>query len=88
MKKVKNYYTINMNGEKDIDGYAMLLPCPFCGEKFSIELQNTYTPSCWVECHNCGAQAHGKPFDAETIIREHFEMAIESAEDHWNRRSE
>jgi len=30
--------------------------CPFCGG--SAELQNTWTPSYWVECIDCEAQVH------------------------------
>lgn len=32
--------------------------CPFCGSK-RLELVNTHTPSYWVRCLKCGAEAHG-----------------------------
>jgi hypothetical protein len=32
--------------------------CPFCGSK-RLELVNTHTPSYWVRCLKCRAEAHG-----------------------------
>ncbi|MFM0736785.1 hypothetical protein PQQ51_06025 [Paraburkholderia xenovorans] len=32
--------------------------CPFCGSN-RLELTNTHTPSYWVRCLKCRAEAHG-----------------------------
>lgn len=56
-----------------------LLPCPFCGAE-DLELVNTHTPSYWVECETCRAEAHGDSLQTHTA-------AIRSAVDAWNRRA-
>ncbi len=36
--------------------------CPFCSST-NVDLANTWTPSFWVECNECGAQVHGDSFE-------------------------
>ena len=70
-----------------------LEPCPFCGST-RVELANTHTPSYWIECRKCSAQAHGNmPSGAggqiatdRDALRFHL-RAIRSAVRAWNRRS-
>ena len=81
-------YEINVGGSSNpIVGVAELRPCPFCGSG-NIELINTHTPSCWVECLDCEGQAHGEPVrpKGNYQTRKHFEQAIKSAIKAWNRR--
>lgn len=68
-----------------------VLPCPFCGGS-NIELCNTHTPSYWMECQDCEAQAHGR-YGPDLVPRSHYgslrqhEAAAESAINAWNRRA-
>ena len=32
------------------DTKMQLSPCPFCGESEKLELNNTHTPSYWIQC--------------------------------------
>ncbi|MDN7851368.1 Lar family restriction alleviation protein [Burkholderia seminalis] len=43
------------------DAVAELLPCPFCGST-NLEIANTHTPSFWVRCNECEAEASGGYF--------------------------
>lgn len=87
LKMTKIDYDINVSGGEVLTGSVMLKPCPFCGEKYNLSLANTHTPSCWVECGKCEAQASGQCFWPEKgPKKEHFELAIESAKDRWNQR--
>jgi transcription elongation factor Elf1 len=89
MKTLAITYEVNMSGGWDpLVGEVSLKACPFCGERDNIQLVNTHTASCWVECGNCDAQAQGRYFSTEkgTSTRDHYLLAIESAKDAWNRR--
>lgn len=87
IKMTRINYEVNVSGGADLEGSVELKPCPFCGEKYDLELKNTHTPSCWVECGKCDAQASGQTFWPEKgPKREHFLLAIESAKDRWNNR--
>jgi hypothetical protein len=66
--------------------------CPFCGSS-RLELLNTHTPSYWVRCQTCAAQAHGNmpmggggaiPDKQKTLIL-HMH-AMRSAVRKWNKR--
>lgn len=70
-----------------------LEPCPFCGST-RLELMNTHTPSYWVVCHKCDAEAHGNlPAGAgDRIITDRTALllhlrAIRSAVRKWNKRA-
>ena len=87
---VKIDYEINMSGAIDpLTGSVYLKPCPFCGAKYNLAILNTHTAVCWVECDKCEAQIHGEYFSTEKgkSTKTHFELAIESAKDAWNRRT-
>ena len=86
MTKVR--YEISMSGAEELTGDVELKHCPFCGSE-DLELTNTHTPSCWVECLDCQAQAHGECFQNKNgFWREgHFKKAIQSAVSSWNRRA-
>lgn len=85
---MKIEYEINVHGQAEpLTGEVELKHCPFCGETDELELGNTHTAVCWVECR-CGVQVHGRHFANEKgkSTKTHFELAIESAKDHWNVR--
>ena len=75
-------------------GGHILTACPFCGTDDELELCNTHTPSYWVRCHNCGAEAHGRCTEEggsrilskEAALRLHL-AAMESAVLAWNTRA-
>lgn len=67
-----------------------LEPCPFCGGN-SIELQNTWTPSYWLECQDCEARASSRGHwneqeDPQGTDPESHELAKAAAIAAWNRR--
>jgi hypothetical protein len=62
-----------------------LLPCPFCGG-VDLEIQNTHTPSYWIECHGCEATAHGE-YGGDRKTRANHRRAFLSAVRAWNRRT-
>jgi hypothetical protein len=39
--------------------HGRLLPCPFCGSD-DLEVCNTHTPSYWIACKSCDAEASGE----------------------------
>ena len=82
-----NYEIHNGTNNTEICGSLNLSPCPFCGGS-SIELENTHTASCWVQC-SCGAEIHGEYFCGRKGKEgeKHFELAIKSAADKWNKRA-
>lgn len=52
------------------DALTDLLPCPFCGGT-DLEIANTHTPSFWVRCNECDAEATGEHFPTPTgTVRE------------------
>ncbi|MBN6728751.1 Lar family restriction alleviation protein [Burkholderia multivorans] len=83
------------SGSFDDDGKHAgheLLPCPFCGST-KLALTNTHTPSYWVQCLKCDAEAHGNvpsagrsqiP-DRNDAVRIH-RAAMRSAVRKWNKR--
>lgn len=84
--------TLTVGG--NLESEAKLLPCPFCGSD-DLEICNTHTPSYWVECHKCGAEAHGESFKYTTKQHNDFHSkplpppyvkAMKSAIAAWNRR--
>ena len=85
---VRVRYEVCVNGTlDDIIGFASLKPCPFCGGD-KLELANTHTASCWVECLDCRGNAHGKAFyKGKRQSRKCFYQAIKSAAQVWNRRA-
>lgn len=81
-------YEINMNGgQNNIKGVAVLKHCPFCGST-DLDLFNTHTASCWVECGGCGSSGNGRVCQTKTgrQNRKHFLEAIVSAVEIWNTR--
>ena len=62
-----------------------VLPCPFCGSD-DIELQNTWTPSYWLQCQGCCAEVHDNEMwnDAESHEEHQASKARVLAE--WNKR--
>lgn len=61
-----------------------LKPCPFCGG--IAEMENTHTPSYWVECTDCNCQV-GDQMSHELYddIPTH-KMSIQNACNAWNTR--
>lgn len=88
MKTKDIVFTLNMSGVGKLAGVAYLAPCPFCGEAEKLELFNSHTAYCWIECSNCGAEMHGQAFAGKEGEQErrHFVKAAKSAQDAWNRR--
>ena len=81
-------YSICMSGRFiELEGVAKLKPCPFCGSS-ELELVNTHTASCWVECLKCSGQCGGEYYCAKKgkSTKKHFVAAIRSAIENWNRR--
>ena len=66
--------------------FSELLACPFCWSR-DVELTHTWTPSYWVVCNECGAEAHDRisPTWKENSLREH-KRSIKNACASWNRR--
>jgi hypothetical protein len=66
-----------------------LRPCPFCGSS-DVLLQNTWTPSYWVECQDCEATARGEcssfSTNAEAFDKERHRQAAISSANAWNGR--
>lgn len=69
-----------------------LKPCPFCGGVG--DLQNTHTPSYWIECGDCGAIAFDrdphlnllpKRARGRKVLAEHL-ASMERAAASWNER--
>lgn len=52
--KVNNDGTLHV----EFDAKDKVKPCPFCGAQKDVRLANTWTPSYWIECVNCGAEMH------------------------------
>ena len=64
--------------------YSALLNCPFCGG--DSRLEHTHTASYWIECVECGAEAHG-PWSGDASKPQDHKRAAQSAIDAWNRRT-
>ncbi|MDR8027027.1 Lar family restriction alleviation protein [Burkholderia cenocepacia] len=85
----------HFSGSFDDDGKHAgheLLPYPFCGST-KLALTNTHTPSYWVQCLKCDAEANGNvpagggsqiP-DRNDAVRIH-RAAMRSAARKWNKR--
>jgi hypothetical protein len=58
--------------------------CPFCGGT-ETELCNTHSASYWISC-SCGAEMHGRSNNGTK--RTDHRLAVVSARDRWNTRSE
>lgn len=81
--------------EKIKDTYSMFLQClncnwrgsiacPFCGS--AAEIENTHTPSYWVECTECGCQMSDQlSHDLYDDIPTHM-VSITNACKAWNTR--
>lgn len=74
----------------DAVAHGDLKPCPFCGST-DLEVNNTHTPSYWVECNNCEGEISGEYPADDTFINEEahtamHETAIRSAVRWWNTR--
>lgn len=71
--------------------HGKLKKCPFCGSA-DLEVNNTHTPSFWVECLNCSAEVHGdydSANDKPSSFLERCDLyirALVSAVTCWNRR--
>ncbi|MBO2947093.1 hypothetical protein J4754_04165 [Burkholderia pseudomallei] len=52
---------MNTTDKSRTDVVAELLPCPFCSST-DLEIANTHTPSFWVRCNECEAEANGEYF--------------------------
>ena len=64
-----------------------LLPCPFCG-RTNMTLNNTHTPSYWIEC-KCGAAIHGRSYYKSEDDHNDVEAHVKSKNNaikKWNRR--
>jgi len=76
----------------DYNERNQLTQCPFCGGD-DIELENTHTPSYWMECQNpdCQAQVHGaygSQLEGKISEMKRHRYSAESALLRWNTRSE
>lgn len=70
-----------------------LRPCPFCGEKKDIVLENTHTAHYWVRCNKCMAEVptsvvHFNNSDPAGTDEDDHAVAARSAVTQWNRRAE
>lgn len=82
-------YEINLQDvTAPLSGSLWLSQCPFCWEKFDLNIQNTWTPSVWIECGNCEGRARSQnfPHKAKKYKLSHYKLALISARDAWNRR--
>lgn len=68
-----------------VKAQKLLLPCPFCGSPG--ELQNTHTPSYWVECTSCGAQVSDQLFHENYHSLDAHKASIQNACIAWNTRN-
>jgi hypothetical protein len=64
------------------DAQKKMKPCPFCAHK-DARLENTHTPSYWVECGSCGANIHDPRSARGTGERSHRASAMRAIKA-WN----
>ena len=64
---------------------APIAPCPFC-RGYKIELQNTWTPSYWLECQKCEAQV-GDQKNGRADNKTGHTLSALNAIEAWNKRA-
>ncbi len=63
-----------------------LRPCPFCGRADRLAVENTHTPSYWVECE-CGALRSPDPLGLNGSSMRAHRVAFLAAIRAWNERA-